>query len=256
MALIIFRDNRWQDDRSVIAAMEVDLTRGSQLIYVIPDIMMTIGDFFRNIQLSILTRGYESWRNGEANLLITRGLIGRLSNTPNIAFAYEVNGVVDYLTSHGIVALPRRRYSTAQLQGLNWVIRPSQLSSLMQSTEVNSSNLLDGRISLSFHNYTAAPILRPPLYNNHDEEVPSDEERLLTHTIAVLIEESVVQVKRLTRTTEIPKRQSEETVGYDLMADAECTIEPHGRGLVSTGLCLAIPSGFYGRIATWSDAAL
>ncbi|KAG6489954.1 hypothetical protein ZIOFF_051236 [Zingiber officinale] len=126
----------------------------------------------------------------------------------------------------------------------------------MQSTEVNNSNLLDGRITLSFHNYTAAPILRPPLYNNHDEEVPSDEERLLTHTITVLIEESMVQVKRLTRIAEIPKRQLEEAAGYDLMADEECTIEPCGRGLVSTGLCLAIPSGFYGRIATWSDAAL
>ncbi|KAG6506468.1 hypothetical protein ZIOFF_031791 [Zingiber officinale] len=41
------------------------------------------------LQVSILTRGYEQWRNGEANLLITRGLVGRLSNTPNVSFAYE-----------------------------------------------------------------------------------------------------------------------------------------------------------------------
>ena len=77
--------------------MEVDLTRGSQLVYVIPDIMMTIGDFYRNIQLSILTRGYDTWRNGEANLLVTRGMVGRLSNTPNVAFAYEISGVVQSL---------------------------------------------------------------------------------------------------------------------------------------------------------------
>ena len=76
LALLVFRDNRWADDKSIIATMEVDLTRGSQLVYIIPDIMMTIRDFFRNIQISILTRGYYTWRNGEANLLITRGIVG------------------------------------------------------------------------------------------------------------------------------------------------------------------------------------
>ncbi|CAD5192310.1 unnamed protein product [Musa acuminata subsp. malaccensis] len=92
LALLVFRDNRWMDDQSIIATMEVDLTRGSQLVYVIPDIMMTIGDFYRNIQLSILTRGYDTWRNGEANLLITRGMVGRLSNTSNIMI--ECNNMI------------------------------------------------------------------------------------------------------------------------------------------------------------------
>ncbi|KAG6524308.1 hypothetical protein ZIOFF_014214 [Zingiber officinale] len=59
-------------------------------------------------KVSILTRGYEQWSHGEANLLITRGLVERLSNTPNVGFAYEVQGVVDYLTSHDVRALPGR----------------------------------------------------------------------------------------------------------------------------------------------------
>ncbi|KAG6518598.1 hypothetical protein ZIOFF_022078 [Zingiber officinale] len=117
MALIVFRDNRWQGDQAILATMEVDLTSESQMIYVIPEIMMTIGDFYRNIQISILTRGYEVWQNSEANLLITRGLVGRLSNTPNVGFAYEIQGVVDYLTSHGVNALPGRSFSTRSLQG-------------------------------------------------------------------------------------------------------------------------------------------
>lgn len=106
MALVVFRDNRWQGDRAIIATMEVDVTRGSQLVYIIPDIMLTIGDFYRSIQITIQTRGYEQWRNGEVNLLITRGLFGHLSNTPNVGFTHEVRGVVDYLTSHGVRALP------------------------------------------------------------------------------------------------------------------------------------------------------
>ncbi|KAG6532195.1 hypothetical protein ZIOFF_006034 [Zingiber officinale] len=143
MALVVFRDNRWQGDQAILATMEVDLTRGSQMIYVIPEVMMTIGDFYRNIQISILTRGYEDWQNSEANLLITRGMVGRLSNTPNVGFAYEVQGVVDYLTSHGVNALPGRRLATRSLQGLNWVINPTQISIPMQPAEVNSQTMMD-----------------------------------------------------------------------------------------------------------------
>ncbi|KAG6470146.1 hypothetical protein ZIOFF_071203 [Zingiber officinale] len=60
LTLVVFRDNRWQGDQAIIATMEVDLTKGSQMIYVVPEIMMTIGDFYRNVQISILTRGYEA----------------------------------------------------------------------------------------------------------------------------------------------------------------------------------------------------
>ncbi|KAG6490092.1 hypothetical protein ZIOFF_051374 [Zingiber officinale] len=59
-----------------------------------------------NPEISILARGYEGWKNGEANILITRGLVRRLSNTPNVGFAYEVQNVVDYLASHGAVRTP------------------------------------------------------------------------------------------------------------------------------------------------------
>ncbi|KAG6470261.1 hypothetical protein ZIOFF_071325 [Zingiber officinale] len=135
MALIVFRDNCWLGDQAILATMEVDLTKGSQLVYIIPDIMLTIRDFYHNIQVSFLTRGYEQWRNGEANLLITRSIVGRLSNTPNVGFAYEVQGVVDFLTSHGVRALPRRRYSTAALQGLNWFIKLIEVTLPMQPSE-------------------------------------------------------------------------------------------------------------------------
>ncbi|KAG6525418.1 hypothetical protein ZIOFF_015374 [Zingiber officinale] len=37
----------------------------------------------------------------ERNIQVSRGLVGRLSNGPNVGFAYEIQGVVDYLTSHG-----------------------------------------------------------------------------------------------------------------------------------------------------------
>nr|AYR16591.1 ORF3 [Taro bacilliform CH virus] len=180
MALVVFRDNRWPDDRSLFATMEVDLTRGSQLVYVIPDTMMTIGDFYNNVQVSILTRGYENWR-GEANLLITRGLVGRLSNTPNVGFAYEVQSVVDYLVSHGVSAIPGRRRTVQDLQGYNWVVRPTQASIPRQPTEVDTRTNIDGTISLRFGNYTLGrtSTTRRISYNLRDEEVQSDEEQII-----------------------------------------------------------------------------
>ncbi|KAG6521935.1 hypothetical protein ZIOFF_019069 [Zingiber officinale] len=120
-------------------------------------------------------------------LLITRGLVGRLSNTPNVGFAYTIQGVVDYLTSHGVRALPGRRYSTSTLQGLNWVIQPTQLAIPMQPSEVNNNNLIDGRISLSFSNYRAALAAKLPYYNNQDEEVQSDEDGSQAPEIATVL---------------------------------------------------------------------
>lgn len=67
---------------------------------------------------------------------------------------------------------------------MNWVIRPTQVNIPMQPSEVNSRNLLDGRISVSFHTYAATQITRL----QDEEEVLSDEEQLRSHTIAVLIE--------------------------------------------------------------------
>ncbi|KAG6527663.1 hypothetical protein ZIOFF_009789 [Zingiber officinale] len=58
MALAVLRDTRWRDDRSIIATMEMDLTRGTQMVYVIPDIMMSIEDFANHLELSLQTQGY------------------------------------------------------------------------------------------------------------------------------------------------------------------------------------------------------
>ena len=181
-ALVVFRDNRWQGDQSIFDTVEIDLTKGSQLVYVIPDTMQTIGDFYRNFQISILTRGYQNWQNGEANLLITRGLVGRLSNTSNVGFAYQISNVSEYLVSRGIRALSGRRYSAQENQGRNWVVRPSRVEIPMMPTELQTSNLLDGRISISFQNYVPAP--------NHASDIPDDDEdEVRSETILILTKE-------------------------------------------------------------------
>ncbi|KAG6499503.1 hypothetical protein ZIOFF_039292 [Zingiber officinale] len=247
MALVVFRDNRWLGDQSILATMEIDLTRGSQMVYIMPDIMMTIGDFYKNIQITILTRGYDHWRNGEANLLITRGMVGRLSNTPNVSFEYIINGVVDYLISHGVRALPGRRYSTATLQGLDWVIRPSQVCQPLQPQEINSRNLIDGRVAISFTNYTATRTNLQPRFNDLDEEdmanskiivlltekhpsinVSLDYEYNAHETSACQEEFPFVLVHLISFTATMLERKSSGAAGFDLSTDADCVIEPRG----------------------------
>ncbi|XP_042390296.1 uncharacterized protein LOC121981706 isoform X1 [Zingiber officinale] len=280
MALIVFRDNRWQGDQTILATMEVVLTHGSKMIYVISEIMMTIGDFYRNIQLSILTRGYEAWHNSEANLLITRGLVGRLSNTPNVGFAYEIQGVVDYLTSYGVNALPGRSLSTRHLQGLNWVINPTQIINPMQPSEVSSQTLMDGRISLSFKNYAVAQLVEQPSYNEKDEEVQE--------VLAVLIQikpgiftnfdgtkeeyyeeyddfeenskgkriienetrypsqtDPHILVNKISQHAVLPQQQTLASAGLDISASHTTIIEPYGRELIHTELRIEIPDGYY-----------
>ncbi|KAG6471442.1 hypothetical protein ZIOFF_068884 [Zingiber officinale] len=259
LALIVFRDNRWQGDQAIFATMEVDLTRGSQLVYVIPDTMLTISDFYRNIQVSILARGYENWRNGEANLLITRGLVGRLSNTPNVGFAYEVQNVVDYLASHGVRALPGRSYNTRDVLGQNWIIRQSTVNIPMQPTEVNTRNMLDGSVSLQFDQYQAASLSDLPKYNAKDEEIQSDEEEVARHSIAVFIEEGIPEellVKRTHSLAQIPMRRTAGAAGYDISITHAQDIPALGRSLLSTGLCIQIPHNAYGRIAPRSSSAM
>ncbi|KAG6483951.1 hypothetical protein ZIOFF_060744 [Zingiber officinale] len=260
LALIVFRDNRWQGDQVIFATMEIDLTHGSQLVYVIPDTMLTISDFYRNIQVSILTRGYENWRNGEANLLVTRGLVGRLSNTPNVGFAYEVQNVVDYLASHGVRALPGRSYNTRDVLGHNWVIRQLVINIPMQPTEVNTRNMLDGSVSLQFDNYQTTKSAAPPKFNSRDEEVQSDEEEINGHIVAVLIEERRTEeellVKRISSLVKLPIKRTPGAAGYDISITHAQDISARNRSLLSTGICIQIPQNTYARIAPRSSAAL
>ncbi|KAG6533223.1 hypothetical protein ZIOFF_007089 [Zingiber officinale] len=202
-------------------------------------------------------RGYEGWQNDEANILVTRGMVGRLSNTLNVGFAYEIQNVVDYLITHGVRALPGRRYNTREVQGQNWIIHQSGINIPMQPTEVNTRNLLDGRVSIHFDNYQAAITANPPHYNQRDEEIPSDEEEVQHQVIAVLLQDpEVLQVRRISSTAIVPQRKTEGSAGYDLAINREQFVPKKDKSLLTTGICIQIPKGTYARIAPRSSAAL
>ncbi|KAI2471256.1 deoxyuridine 5'-triphosphate nucleotidohydrolase [Annulohypoxylon bovei var. microspora] len=62
-------------------------------------------------------------------------------------------------------------------------------------------------------------------------------------------------IKKLTPTAQLPTRGSAFSAGYDLYASAACSIPARGKGLVETGLSIAVPADTYGRIAPRSGLA-
>ncbi|KAG6513765.1 hypothetical protein ZIOFF_024102 [Zingiber officinale] len=175
-ALIVLRDTRWSDDRSIINTMEPDLFEGSQLVYIAPNLLINIEDFFHHIELAIQIHGYENWNSAESNLLITRGLIGRLTNTSHAGFRYNIQNVADYLVSTGMNAVPATPRTTVELQGMRWILQPPLVSQIRNPQVVRTTTLLDGSISLAFTGYQSTENPRLSRVNKKDIEDINEEE--------------------------------------------------------------------------------
>jgi len=63
-----------------------------------------------------------------------------------------------------------------------------------------------------------------------------------------------VQIKLL-EGAKAPVFSSQEAAGADLFAHADCEIPPRGQATIGTGVKLALPEGYYGRIAERSGLA-
>ncbi|PGH35026.1 deoxyuridine 5'-triphosphate nucleotidohydrolase [[Emmonsia] crescens] len=64
-----------------------------------------------------------------------------------------------------------------------------------------------------------------------------------------------LMVKKLVPTARVPTRGSAFAAGYDLYCAKAIVIPAKGKGLVDTGLAIAVPEGTYGRIAPRSGLA-
>jgi dUTP pyrophosphatase len=65
-----------------------------------------------------------------------------------------------------------------------------------------------------------------------------------------------LHIKRLTPTARLPVRATENASCFDVHADMEGTIPPGERGLVKTGLSVAVPPGFEVQVRSRSGLAL
>lgn len=251
LAMIVFRDCSWKGRRSMIAKMEVDLTRGSQMVYIAPNLIKRLSDFYNNIQISVLTKGYDDYQNSEANLLITKGLVGRLSNTSNVGFAYSISGITDYFVTHGVQAIKGQPISTEEFQGTLWNIKPSNLVVPTQPSFAEERELADGSISIRFSRYKPVPQLPEVSYNNDDQEIGDDER----HIIAYLSTPNLV-VRLINEDAILPQRMSHGAVGYDIAITEAAEILPGQQKLLPTGISLQVPNGFYAHLFIKSGVAL
>jgi dUTP pyrophosphatase len=65
-----------------------------------------------------------------------------------------------------------------------------------------------------------------------------------------------LRFKQLDSRATLPARGSSLAAGLDICSIEDVTIGPHERAMVRTGLAVAIPEGFYGRVAPRSGLAV
>ena len=83
----------------------------------------------------------------------------------------------------------------------------------------------------------------------------------LNGNLIMLFLENILQIKlsRSSSSTDVvekPMKAYINSAGYDLFADESIEVSPNSRALISTGLKMQIPKGFYGQISPRSGIAL
>jgi deoxyuridine 5'-triphosphate nucleotidohydrolase len=72
----------------------------------------------------------------------------------------------------------------------------------------------------------------------------------------MVTEPSVLNFKKLDPQATLPTRGSQSSAGLDIYSLEDLAIEARQRSLARTGLSVAIPEGFYGRVAPRSGLAV
>ena len=67
---------------------------------------------------------------------------------------------------------------------------------------------------------------------------------------------SSLRIKKLSENSRAPERASGSAAGYDLFSPVDAVIPAKGKALISTEISLAIPEGYYGRVAPRSGLAV
>ena len=83
----------------------------------------------------------------------------------------------------------------------------------------------------------------------------------LNGNLIMLFLENILQIKlsRSSSSSDVVKKPMKayiNSAGYDLFADESIEVSPNSRALISTGLKMQIPKGFYGQISPQSGIAL
>ena len=62
-------------------------------------------------------------------------------------------------------------------------------------------------------------------------------------------------IQKLSEDAQMPQRHSEFAAGYDIFASKDTVLKANDKAIVPTDLAMAVPEGYYGRIAPRSSLA-
>ena len=71
----------------------------------------------------------------------------------------------------------------------------------------------------------------------------------------VLTMSAPIRVKKLSDTATIPTRGSQVAAGWDLYASQQTVVPARGKAIIATDIAIAVPVGYYGRVAPRSGMA-
>uniref|UniRef100_A0A914CI99 Deoxyuridine 5'-triphosphate nucleotidohydrolase n=1 Tax=Acrobeloides nanus TaxID=290746 RepID=A0A914CI99_9BILA len=88
-------------------------------------------------------------------------------------------------------------------------------------------------------------------------EAPTSPKKMkLTEETTITTGELQLKWKKLVDSASAPKYGSDRAAGADLCSAEDCVVPARGKYLVSTGISIAVPPGYYGRVAPRSGLAV
>ncbi|GKD17841.1 hypothetical protein Tco_1206999 [Tanacetum coccineum] len=142
-ALVVLRDTRWEDSRQIIRTIEVDLSAGTQLVYMFPNMVLSVDHFHIHVEVAIQTNGYDTC----------------------------MDNVVDHLTTTGITTIPSERRSVVELEGMSWNLKPSEQTLVRVPSRESINEMLNKSLSLQFERYRRSPQPTRHSVDQHDREI-------------------------------------------------------------------------------------
>nr|GEU52448.1 putative polyprotein [Tanacetum cinerariifolium] len=95
----------------------------AELVYMFPDMVLSIDDFHNHVEVAIQTHGYDTWQGGESNLLVTMAMI----------------------------AIPDERRSIEEFEGKSWNLKPSEQTIIRvpsRGDEFSDDETTPGRVTI------------------------------------------------------------------------------------------------------------
>nr|GEY69185.1 zinc finger, CCHC-type [Tanacetum cinerariifolium] len=151
-AMVVLGDTRWEDSRQIIGTMKVDLSTGTQLVYMFPDMVLSIDDFHNHVEVVIQTHKYDTWQGAWTTLWITSQQLAS--------------------------AIPGERRSVEELEGMSWNLKPSEQTTICVPSRVTVYERLNRSLRLQFERYHRTPPTSKNKQDFLDEYLPQWDDQL------------------------------------------------------------------------------